>query len=120
MVAMRVLVTGSKFWTDWRTLMAALSLVWEPDAVLVTGACPEGAEDLAARCWAHWGGQVERWGFDWDKPSGCVVPGRQGRMIAAGADVCLGFADMGGPWALTTMTRAAKVPTYEWGPISGR
>ncbi|WP_328302124.1 SLOG family protein [Actinomycetospora sp. NBC_00405] len=60
---MRVLVAGSKFWTDWQTLMAALSLVREPD-VLVTGACSEGAEDLAVRCWRHWGGRVQRWEFD--------------------------------------------------------
>ena len=51
---------GSRLWSDWRTIMDALSLVWEPDTVLVTGGCPEGAEDLAAHGWRHWGGQVER------------------------------------------------------------
>ena len=111
---MRVLVTGSQFWTDWRTLMAALALVWEPDAVLVTGACPDGAENLAARCWRHWGGRVERWEFDWDQPQGPVVPSRHRRMIDAGADVCLSFGSTTGPHALGTMSRAAGVPTYEW------
>ena len=113
-MAMRVLVAGSKFWTDSQTVMAALALEWEPDAVLVTGACPEGAEDLAARRWAHWGGRVERWEFDWDQPRGTVVESRHRRMLDAGADVCLTFRDMAGPHALGTMSRAAGVPTYAW------
>lgn len=34
-------------------------------------------------------------------------------MIAAGADVCLGFGAMTGPNALTTAARETGVPTYE-------
>jgi hypothetical protein len=111
---MRVLVAGSKFWTDWQTLMAALSLVWEPDAVLVTGACPEGAEELAAWCWRQWGGRVQRWEFDWDEPHGTVVASRHRRMLEGGADVCLDFGSATGPHALSTMSREAGVPTYAW------
>ncbi|GAA4862294.1 SLOG family protein [Actinomycetospora straminea] len=111
---MRVLVAGSKFWTDGQTLMAALADVWEPDAALVTGACPEGAEDLAARCWRRWGGRVERWEFDWDQPAGTVVESRHRRMLEAGADVCLTFGSLTGPRSLEAMSRAAGVPTYGW------
>lgn len=67
---MQVLVAGSTFWTGGQTLMAALSLVWEPDAVLITGECPEGAEGLAACCWQRWGRRAERWTFGWDQPQG--------------------------------------------------
>jgi hypothetical protein len=93
---MRVLVTGSQYFTDLAGIAAALSFVWQPDAVLVTGACPKGAEQTAARCWASWGGQVERWEFDWDQPWGDVVAGRNRAMLEAGADVCLGFDSMSG------------------------
>ncbi len=39
-VRVRALVTGSKFWSDWRMIKTAISLVWEPDTLL-TGACRE-------------------------------------------------------------------------------
>jgi hypothetical protein len=111
---MRVLVAGSKFWTDEKTLTGGLELAWEPGAVLVTGTCPEGAEELAARCWRRWGGKVERWGFDWDQPQGTVVSSRHRRMLEAGADMCLTFRDMAGPHSLGQMSRYAGVPTYQW------
>ena len=113
---MRVLVTGSKFWTDWRTIVAALSLAWEPDTWLVTGACSEGAEDLAARCWRHWGGHVERWPFDWDQPEGPVVIGRHRAMLRAGADTCLDFGPSTARGSLCCLARQAGVPVYEWTP----
>ncbi|WP_433034204.1 hypothetical protein [Actinomycetospora sp. CA-053990] len=111
---MRVLVAGSKFWTDGKTLTGALALVWEPDAVLVTGACPEGVEELAARRWQQWGGRVERWEFDWDQSQGTVVAGRHQRMLEARAAVCLTFGGLIGPQSLEAMSRAAGVPTYLW------
>lgn len=111
---MRVLVAGSKFWTDERTLTGALALVWEPDAVLVTGVCPEGVEELAARCWGRWGGRVERWEFDWDQPQGTVVESRQRQMLEAGADVCLTFGGLAGPQSLEAKSRAEGVPTCAW------
>jgi hypothetical protein len=63
--------------------------VWEPDTALVT--CPEGAEDLAARCWQHRGGCVEHWPFDWAQPEGLVVVGRHRAMLRAGVDTCPSF-----------------------------
>jgi SLOG family YspA-like protein len=113
-IGMRILVTGSKFWSDRRTIMEALSLVWEPDTVLVTGACPEGAEDLAASCWQHWGGHVERWPFNWDRPEGQVVIGRHRAMLRAGADVCLNFGSSTACGSLCSLAREAGVPVYGW------
>jgi hypothetical protein len=100
--------------------MDALSLEWEPDTVLVTGACPKGAEDLAARCWQHWGGQVERWPFDWDQPEGLVVIGRHRAMIQAGADTCLNFGGSTGRGSLRALAREAGLPVYGWTPSLGQ
>ena len=113
---MRVLVTGSKSWSDWRTIVVALSLVWEPGTVLVTGACPEGAEGLSARCGRHWGGRVERRPFDWDQPGGRVVIGRHRAMLRTGADTCLNFGSSTAPGSLCCLAREAGVPVYEWTP----
>ena len=57
----RVLVTGSRTWTDTTTIRTALASVWgHGDAVLVSGGCPHGADRLAKACWTRWGGRVER------------------------------------------------------------
>ena len=46
--ARRVLVTGSRDWTDTDTIRDALAAVWgDGAAVLVSGACPRGADRLA-------------------------------------------------------------------------
>ena len=48
----RVLVTGSRTWTDTSALRDALAAAWgDGSAVLVTGACPRGADRLAEACW---------------------------------------------------------------------
>ena len=43
----RVLITGSRTWTDTTTIRSALASVWgHGDAVLVSGGCPRGADHL--------------------------------------------------------------------------
>lgn len=113
---MRVLVTGSRTWTDWRLLMAGLSLVWQPDAVLICGACPRGADDLAARCWRYWGGTVESWPAQWDKLRRSAGYRRNAAMVAAAPDVCVAFIHQHSPGASYTVARARAVgvPTFVW------
>lgn len=44
----RVLVAGAKNWTDTATIHVVLNTVWgDWTAVLITGCCPSGADNLA-------------------------------------------------------------------------
>ena len=62
----RILVTGSRSWTDAATIRTALAGQWgQGDAVLVSGACPAGADRIAEMFWTRWGGRAERHRADW-------------------------------------------------------
>lgn len=67
----RILVTGSRDWTDrtqvWRALSDAVSPVpVDQEVVVVHGHCPSGADALAD-VWAQkYGAAVERLPADWD------------------------------------------------------
>lgn len=88
----RVLITGSRTWTDTDTIRAALADVWDDGTtVLVTGGCPRGADALAEACWRAWGGTVERHCADWGRHGRAAGFRRNTSMVTAGADVCLAF-----------------------------
>jgi hypothetical protein len=88
----RILVTGSRNWTDARVIYDALQELWRqnPSAVLVSGACPTGADNIAEQAWMSFGGKVERHPAIWSvgKKAG---PIRNQYMVDLGADVCLAF-----------------------------
>lgn len=91
-VRRRVLVTGSRSWTDTATIRDALGRVWgDGQAVLVTGGCPRGADRLAEQCWTAWGGQVETHPAQWDRHGAAAGFRRNAAMVGLGADECLVF-----------------------------
>ncbi len=113
--ARRVLVTGSRTWTDTKVIRGALASVWgDGAAVLVSGACPRGADRLAEACWTRWGGHVERHPADWDRHGRGAGYRRNTAMVAAGASVCLAFIHAGSPGASHTaaLAQAAGIPTH--------
>ncbi|UJW32514.1 SLOG family protein [Saccharothrix sp. AJ9571] len=112
-VVYRVLVTGSRGWSDRRVIRDALASMWHPDAVLVSGACPDGADALCEACWSHWSGRVERHPAQWrrfGRRAGCL---RNTEMVAAGADVCLAFIldQSRGASHTAQLARRAGIPT---------
>ena len=110
----RVLVTGSRTWTDTSVIRDALAAVWHPDTVLVTGACPRGADLLAEQCWTRWGGPVQRWPARWKRDGPAAGPRRNQHMVDLGADLCLAFIHhhSRGASHCATAARRAGIPTH--------
>lgn len=110
----RVLVTGSRTWTNARVIRDALRSVWgDGNAVLVSGACPEGADRIAEMFWTRWGGQVERHPADWTTHGRCAGFRRNATMVGLRADVCLAFIRDGSYGASHTarLAEEAGIPT---------
>lgn len=131
-MSIRILITGSRTWTDDETIASAITAAYdwavsqhhvledgehpELNPLIVSGACPRGADRLAEE-WAgrvHW--PVERHPADWNqhgKQAGFV---RNAEMVALGADVCLAFIKDGSKGATMTADLAdrAGIPTRRY------
>lgn len=130
---MRILITGSRDWTDrvavYQTLYAYVTRHCPPDydrhgnlidydlsdVTIVHGACPTGA-DVIAEDWAVVNWVVfERHPADWDKHGKAAGPIRNQEMVDLGADVCLAFPLPGSKGTRDCMAkaRAAGIPVIE-------
>jgi hypothetical protein len=96
---MRILVTGSREWTDKAVLEAALMsyLRQHPgpphEDVIVHGGA-RGADSLAHAFAERWNIRVERYSVtseDWRRYGKSAGHRRNARMVALGADVCMAF-----------------------------
>lgn len=92
----RILVTGSRDWTDrdalWAALWDAWSDVCEQDewTVLVHGDCPTGADQMAAQMWRLYSGtEPETHPADFKTRGRRAGPERNAAMVALGATICV-------------------------------
>ncbi|HEU0087314.1 MAG TPA: DUF2493 domain-containing protein [Pseudonocardiaceae bacterium] len=111
----RVLVTGSRTWTDTTPIRDALE-TWRrrlPGAVLVHGDA-RGADRIAAGIWRSWGLPVEPHPADWARYGRSAGHVRNRAMVARGATVCLVFIRNASPGAsaCAALAEAAGIPTH--------
>lgn len=108
----RVLVTGSRTWTDAGVIAGVLAGHYRDGAVLVSGACPRGADALAEEYWGLLGGRIERHPAEWDRFGKRAGFRRNAEMVNAGASLCVAFIRDGSPGAshCAGLARAAGIP----------
>lgn len=111
---MRILVTGSRDWDDREAILLSFQDYLGQDNVLVSGACPTGADRMAEEIAEDFlGWKVERHPADWNglgKRAGFV---RNAEMVNLGADVCLAFIknDSRGASHTARLAEKAGIPT---------
>ena len=115
----RILVTGSRDWTDRDAIEGALWNAWIDagmHATLVHGDCPTGADAIADELWRiHTpSSPIERHPADWDRHGKRAGFLRNAEMVALGADVCLAFIKNESKGASMTarIAEEAGIPTF--------
>lgn len=122
---MRVLVTGSRDWSDTSTVRHALDVAWiewSPETlVVVHGACPSGPDATADR-WARSMAEfsdtvdVEPHPAAWDRHGKRAGMMRNAEMVKLGADLCLAFIRdrSKGATHCAGLAEKAGIPTRRW------
>lgn len=112
---MRILVTGSRTWTDYKAIEDALCRQddWPSEVTIVHGDCPSGADAIANRIALRVGWTVERHPADWKRYGKRAGYIRNAEMVKLGADVCLAFIKDGskGATMCAELAEKAGIPT---------
>lgn len=127
---MRILITGSRQWTDRRELEDVLWVQWlssNGNLTIVHGDCPRGADRMVrewcerenARAVEELGGPLfteERHPADWDQYGKAAGFIRNQEMVSLGADLCIAFVVPGkskGTQHTIDLARKAGIPVEE-------
>ena len=114
----RLLLTGSRTWDDIPVIEHALAvtLARHPEGVLlVHGACPRGADAIAAAYAVRTPGyRIEAHPAGWHRHSRAAGQLRNAKMTALGTDGCVAFLRGASPGTAATvrMARAAGIPVW--------
>jgi hypothetical protein len=115
------LVTGSRDWDDEHAVQLALAeatcgLPADREIVIVHGGCPTGADAIAHAWGSKFGATIDVFIADWANHGKAAGPRRNARMVAAGADLALGFVKGGSRGASPTvaLARRAGIPVRLW------
>ena len=93
---MRILITGSRDWSDKETIRQALlsftAEVEDPNTVcIIHGGCSTGADFIANHLALEYGFRLEVVEADWNAFGRSAGPKRNAEMVRRGADICLAF-----------------------------
>jgi len=114
----RLLLTGSRTWDDTPAIEHALAaiLARHPEGVLlVHGACPRGADAMAAAYAARTlGYHIEAHPADWCRHGRAAGQLRNAEMVTLGAQGCAAFLRGASPGTTATirLARAAGIPVW--------
>lgn len=111
----RILITGSRTWTDNTRIRNALAHWCEqyPDAVLVHGNA-RGADRIAAVIWRRWGLPTEAHPANWSQHGRAAGHLRNREMVQLGATVCIAFIRNHSPGAsgCVALAHQAGIPVH--------
>jgi hypothetical protein len=111
----RLLITGSRSWTDGATIATAIVEAKQKheDLLIVNGGCPRGADQIAQYVARLWKIPTEIHPADWKTHRRRAGMIRNAEMVRLGADECLAFirGDSAGASACAAMAKAAGIPT---------
>lgn len=130
-VTHRLLVTGSRDWENEAAVArgletAVVALCWHQSDlysvghrfVLVSGACPTGADAMAERLAADRGPgwSIERHPADWNRYGKAAGPRRNAEMVSSGVEAVIAFQRnySRGTDGTIELARAAGIPVFIW------
>lgn len=90
---MRVIVCGSRHYTDRDTVHRALSSLSNGPHTIISGACPTGADAIAEDVAHSLGYEVIRYPAPWSELGRSAGPLRNRETADDGADLCIAFGD---------------------------
>lgn len=111
----RLLITGSRTWTDAKRIENAIYNLWQydKDITIVHGDCPSGADHIADLIAINQSLEVERYPADWTygKRAGFV---RNKQMVDTDPDQCYAFIkdDSKGATMCAKLASERGIPTY--------
>lgn len=115
----RVLVTGSRDWTDREAILETLKFEFQINfrdrgMILVHGDCPTGADFMANEVWENQGLTVEKHPADWNqygKRAGFI---RNQEMVDSKPSICYAFIKNNSKGATHTVKACEKagIPTF--------